>query len=570
MRSRIFRYRYLLIVGILGILVVGALLFAATFISGPTVLQEGVGYADPDGRFTAPIPAGWANASTDQYGLFTKGDTAIYLLAVEAADVQAGVDAALALVAPEFDRSSASRIGGGDAPAVNGVWQENIYQAADSTIYYADTQVEDSTAYLVIFTAPNMVELMRVINDAHAVIVGVDFAWEVVVEATPTTHATPAPLPTIALTFPNLTGQYAVGRTVYSWVDDSREEVYSEDQADKRALTVWAWYPAEPAADAQPAPYLPEAMSEALARILNVNAPLVSSHAYADAPVSAAQPMYPVLVFSHGNQSNSAISTAMLEEIASHGYIIFGIDHTYNALLTTLPNGEVIRAVEAATPETAETLAVRVADVRFVLDQLETLNAGNDALAGRLDLERLGLIGHSYGGATVAEACHEDARCQAVAVMDVPLRGEVASVGLSQPILLMDSEKITCDLYIQEAETIMGQTAPVYVRELCEVTNTERAAAAEIALAASSGGYHVSIVGTRHQSFTDIAFMIQQQPALQANLGGFTSIEAQRGWRVSSDFLLAFIGEYLRGETTALLNGPNPDYPEVAFESAAP
>jgi dienelactone hydrolase len=411
---------------------------------------------------------------------------------------------------------------------------------------------------------------MGFVNDAHAVIIGVEFAGEADVAVTLAPTATLAPLPTTAVTFPELTGPYAVGRIIYTWVDDSRDETYSDTAGDKRTLTIWAWYPAEPAADALPAPYLPDAMSEALKPILNINAPKVSSHAYADAPVSAAQATYPVLVFSHGNQSNSAFSTAMLEELASDGYIIFGIDHTYNARLTTLPDGNVIRAIEAATPETAETLAVRVADVRFVLDQLDKLDASTDPLAGRLDLEHLGLMGHSYGGATVAEACRQDERCKAVAVMDVPLRGEVASVGLSQPILLLDSEKLTSEQYIKEAEALIGKPAPFGAKELIETTFTERAAAAATAIATSSAGYHLNINGTRHGSFTDIAFLLQQQPALQANLGGFTSITAERSWRVSSDYLLAFFGKHLRGEATPLLDGPDADYPEVVFELSAP
>lgn len=563
MRSRFFRLRYLMLIAV--IVAIAVVLFVLSLASGPTVLQEGNGYADAAGRFTAPNPAGWTNASTSQYGMYTKGDSAMYLVALEAADVKTGIAAAMALIAPSIDLTKATLMHTGDASAVNGVWQENVYQLGDGRIYYTDTQIKRNTAFLTIFTAPSMIALMGSINNAHAVLVGIRFAGEEVVMATPNPTATAAPLPSTAVTLPASTGPYGVGRTIFSWVDSARQEIYTEDKAANRMLTVWAWYPADVTPDAQPAPYLTEAMSEAIKMIWAVNAAKITSHAVANAPISAAQPKYPVLVFSHGNQSNSAFSTALLEEIASHGYIVFGIDHTYNAFLTTLPDGQVIQALQAATPETDETLALRVADVRFVLDQIAALNTSESALAGHLDLAYLGLIGHSFGGATMAEACRQDQRCKAVAVIDVPLRGEVAVVGLSQPIILMDSEVIPCDQFVREVEALSANP-PFGLHDLCEAIKRDRQKAATAALTASSAAYHLSLVGTRHNSFTDLPFLVQQQPALTPNLGGVVTIDAERGWRVSSDYLLAFFGKYLRGETTSLLDGANAAYPEVIFD----
>ncbi|MBX3084040.1 MAG: hypothetical protein KF716_20565 [Anaerolineae bacterium] len=563
MRSRFFRLRYLMLIAV--IVAIAVVLFVLSLASGPTVLQEGNGYADAMGHFTAPIPAGWTNASTSQYGMYTKGDSAMYLVTLEAADVKTGIAAAMALIAPTIDLTKATLMHTGDASAVNGVWQENVYQLGDGRIYYTDTQIKRNTAILTIFTAPSMIALMGSINDAHAVLVGIRFAGEEVVMATPNPTATAAPLPTTAVTLPALTGHYAVGRTIFTWVDSARQEIYAEDKAAKRILTVWAWYPADVVSDAQPAPYLTEAMSEAIKTIWAVNAAKITSHAVANAPISAAQPKYPVLVFSHGNQSNSAFSTALLEEIASHGYIVFGIDHTYNAFLTTLPDGQVIQALQAATPETDETLALRVADVRFVLDQIAALNTSESALAGHLDLAHLGLIGHSFGGATMAEACRQDQRCKAVAVIDVPLRGEVAVVGLSQPIMLMDSEVIPCDQFVREVQALSANP-PFGLHDLCEAIKRDRQKAATAALTASSAAYHLSLVGTRHNSFTDLPFLVQQQPALKPNLGGVVTIDAERGWRVSSDYLLAFFGKHLRGETTSLLDGASAAYSEVIFD----
>jgi pimeloyl-ACP methyl ester carboxylesterase len=370
------------------------------------------------------------------------------------------------------------------------------------------------------------------------------------------------------LTFPVLTGDYAVGRSVYRWTDENRDETYTEAEDDQRELEVWAWYPAQPAEDAQPAPYITEGMSALFAQLFAIDSTIVHSYAYADAPVSDGAETYPVLIFSHGNGSNSAFYATLLEEIVSHGYIIFGVDHTYNTLLTTMADGTVTLGNPEAQDQSPDDFEVRLADVSFVIDQLEKLNTGDDPLAGKLDLEHLGIFGHSFGGATAAEACRADDRCKAAAVLDVPLQGEVASVGLSQPIMLMDAEQLSCENFIKEVEEIIKQPAPPEFAAYCETMNADRAKADETVLAASSGGYRVIINGSRHGNFGDIGFLLTLQPALQNVMGGFATIDPERGWRVSSDYLLAFFGQYLKDEPSTLLDGASADYPEVIFESS--
>jgi len=49
------------------------------------------------------------------------------------------------------------------------------------------------------------------------------------------------------------------------------------------------------------------------------------------------------------------------------------------------------------------------------VNQLENLNAAEPSgkFTGRLDLQRLGMFGHSFGGAQALQFCHDDARCKA-------------------------------------------------------------------------------------------------------------------------------------------------------------
>jgi predicted dienelactone hydrolase len=203
--------------------------------------------------------------------------------------------------------------------------------------------------------------------------------------------------------------------------------------------------------------------------------------------------------------------------------------------------------------------------MEFAIDQVEALNSGDGSLAGKLDLERIGLLGHSFGGAAAAEACRADARCKGAAVMDVPLQGEVAMTGLSQPILLLDAEKLDCPAFIAEVEKVTGQPAPADFADFCPQFFAGREASYDAALNTSSAGYHLSIDGSRHGTFGDMGYLLRIQPALQAQMGGYPTIEDDRGWRVSSDLVLAFFDQTLNGGDGALLNSSSADYPEVVF-----
>ena len=412
--------------------------------------------------------------------------------------------------------------------------------------------------------------MQAILSDANALLASVSIAGASVTEEAADVETTEPPSVVVPLSegvieFPALTGADAVGRVTYQWTDSSREELFTPEAGDSRVLTVWIWYPAAPAADDQIAAYLSEGMSALAQQMFGFGSGNVATHAYDAAPALPSDSGYPVLVFSHGNGMNSAFYASVLEEIASHGYVVVGVDHTYNALLTTLPDGEVVPQLQAAQEETDENFATRVADVRFVLDQLEAVNADDAVLASSIDLTRIGLIGHSFGGHTVAEACYEDARCRAVLVADVPLRGEVAEAGPSKPIMLMDAEILSGEQQVHEAETVSGQTAPPGYGAFFDEMNARRSSISAMLLESSPDAYRLIVAGTRHNTYTDLPLLAEVQPALRTTLG-LASMDAERGQRLISDYALAYFDTYLKGERSPLLDGASADYPEVTFE----
>ncbi|HEY7543743.1 MAG TPA: hypothetical protein VID27_02615, partial [Blastocatellia bacterium] len=217
---------------------------------------------------------------------------------------------------------------------------------------------------------------------------------------------------------PAPTGKYAVGRISFHWVDQSRAEEITDDPNDWRELMVTVWYPAE-RATGEAAPYFANLERSGIDQLRATFIRSVRSHAIADAKISSAEQRYAVLVFSPGNEMNAVFYTAQIEDLASHGYIVIGMDHAYESLSVIYPDGRVARYTdlhpkpgEPNSPEQGVRLYRRrvdwrAADARFVLDQLEKLNAGNPAsqFRGHLDLTRVGALGHSIGGVAAAQIC---------------------------------------------------------------------------------------------------------------------------------------------------------------------
>jgi len=136
-----------------------------------------------------------------------------------------------------------------------------------------------------------------------------------------------------------------------------------------------------------------------------------------------------------------------VEELASHGYVVVTIDHTHDAGEVEFPDGRVeTLAVPDVSEETiARAIAVRVADSRFVLDRLATVNATDQihGLRGAFDLSRTGMFGHSLGGATTAATMYHDPRVKAGANLDGTFFGATATAGTDRPFLLFGSDNGT-------------------------------------------------------------------------------------------------------------------------------
>jgi len=271
-----------------------------------------------------------------------------------------------------------------------------------------------------------------------------------------TASAAPAPA---RFSLPAPTGPYAVGSTELHLVDEARPDPWVAGTT--RELMVTVRYPARPSGN--PAtPYLTPAVAAAAAAEdagrLGVTADRLdytfATHARADA--AAAGGRRPVVLYSPGARFPRATGTAQLEQLASEGYVTVAIDHTHEPAAVEFPGGRVERRALPSGPEAGKQLiATRVADTRFVLDELETLARGGNPDAEHrglpaglsLDLSRVGMFGHSAGGFTTGETMVSDRRIDAGADLDGSMAysqsardfGRVADEGLDRPFLLMSA-----------------------------------------------------------------------------------------------------------------------------------
>lgn len=224
-------------------------------------------------------------------------------------------------------------------------------------------------------------------------------------------------------TFPDPTelGPYPVGVTTLTVVDDSRLDPATRGP---RTLLTEIWYPATEETRDLPKNKLSDFLLRGAHNGLNVAVRMAfgadatslddSFHNFAVRDARMRDGKFPLIVFSHGDGGLRNQSSFWCDHMASHGYIVVAPDHTGNARVTVVENRLVLYNPEGW--DEAET--ARPADVSFLIDRMTAFNRGEDSrFAGRVDLERIGVAGHSFGGFTSIAVANTDPRVDAILPM---------------------------------------------------------------------------------------------------------------------------------------------------------
>jgi predicted dienelactone hydrolase len=347
---------------------------------------------------------------------------------------------------------------------------------------------------------------------------------------------------TAPVALPVPTGPYAVGRTLFWWTNPTSGE----------ELAVWLWYPAE-GGQGSPASYLPTAWRHALREhqatfmrsFFNRDPIVVRAHSRSDPPIAWQRRTYPVVLLRPGGSALTADFTTLAEDLASHGYAVVGFDAPRRSFVFVGSDGRAIgrapgNSVENANGNLADPLVSRllatwVSDAKAVIDRMQQLDAASSGtFAGRLDLRRLGAVGHSFGGATALQFCHEDSRCRAAIDLDGIPFGSVVADGLAKPAMFLLSDH-SREMSDPESHKVLAMIDSIFAR-------------------LPQPRLYATIRNANHFTFSDQSLL--NSPAAMAlfRLAGFGKVGARRGLAISDDFVCTFFDVTLNGAPASMLD----------------
>ncbi|MGW7442570.1 alpha/beta hydrolase family protein [Kitasatospora sp. NPDC054795] len=379
---------------------------------------------------------------------------------------------------------------------------------------------------------------------------GAGFAATTTPSATPVaTHAfdtapatATAPTRSFQGTLPAPTGPYAAGEDVIHLTDANRPDPWVPSSG-PRQLTVTMVYPAVPGTGT-PAPYMTLAEAAGAIRFRGMpassgvtpqNLSGVTTHAFDGARPQRGK--YPLVLLSPGFENQRTTLTSLATDLASHGYVVALVGHTYEDSGETLANGQTPTCAICHNPalDFDSVAASRALDMSFVIDRL---THGNTAwpLAHLIDKHEIGTAGHSIGGAAAAATMIADPRVRAGVNMDgsfhpAPMPGQI-----NRPFLMLG----TVDNHpVGGHDTSWGQAW------------------------AALGGYKkwLTVTGADHTSFTDLDLLLEE--------AGFPApgpLSPERGVVITREYVTAFFDRTLKGIHSPLLDGPSPNNPEVLFQ----
>jgi dienelactone hydrolase len=341
-----------------------------------------------------------------------------------------------------------------------------------------------------------------------------------------------------AISLPALTGRSAVGTFSIDLVDRSRRD--RTMPSGHRELMVQLWYPAADAAGPM-ARYMPAKIAALVEHEDHLPPGTVAgirTRAYAEAAAGAGR--HPVVLFSPGSSKMRSSDTALIENLASAGYIVAALDHTHEAELVEFPGGRIVRGsfVDTGAASNERALRARVADTRFLLNQLTVIDR-RGPLRGHLALDEIGMFGFSLGGATAAATMLADPRLKAGADLDGSLYGAVDQRGLNRPFLLL----------IEPALIRLDQSIK--------------------ALAHRLRGPHLilGLHGSSHESFTDFTWIKPQLAHISRAAAKLMQVGTVGPHALGdeSTYLTAFFDRYLRHRPEPLLQHRSARHPDIVF-----
>jgi hypothetical protein len=382
---------------------------------------------------------------------------------------------------------------------------------------------------------------------------------------------------------PKPTGPYEVGSRYFYLTDKTRPDLISPDPNDYRSISLQAWYPAEPGPDDQLIVPNDRRLIEgyvqegALDPTILAEWAMEPTHSFLKAKPAKAKTPFPVILYSSSGVMNA--NTFLSEELASHGYVVFSIGHPYwcefyfDAEGKTTPldkNNEyykklweeegswqvlkikkeitlakkledrmdLYKDLNQAMPTEASDLRLWGEDIDFVVNKLKEMNSNTDFFKGIMDVNRIGVMGYSKGGAAAGQYClTADDRCKAGINLGGFMFADIVEKNLKKPFMIMEHIEPWApnglpigELFIERAE---------------------------------SSAYIIAIKDALHGNFCD---MTLAKKYIKAE-GIVGSIDGEKFLKIMEYYVRAFFDKYVKCVPSAVIKDLSAIYPEVYFKS---
>ncbi len=336
---------------------------------------------------------------------------------------------------------------------------------------------------------------------------------------------------------PPPTGKFSVGTDLFFWVDSSRTEWFTDDLNGPRKMMVQIWYPGighsserEPYMDRLEDRIPAFAMEMGLPTFAIGNMTNIKANSISNIPPLSGT--FPVILFSHGLGGMRAQNTVQAEELASRGYVVVAPDHQYDANVSLYPDNTSSDYFSNVPKNSSEAewwdirlnqLDKRTGDIRFVLDKLQDVQIGiiETSLTGKLDLENVGIFGHSYGGATSIWSTMLDDRIDACLVYDawfLPLPDSILTKGMEKPFLHLGQTEWENPVNYQNLDTLL--------------------------LYSKNSHYKLEVLNANHFDFTDIP----QYSSLAQKFKITGKIHKEEMKEIMNTVTLDYFDSFLRGK----------------------
>lgn len=388
----------------------------------------------------------------------------------------------------------------------------------------------------------------------------------------------------VEITAPTLTGRAEIGTTDLHLVDRNRPDPWKPER--RREVMATVTYPADRFTDGPRTRWLSDGMAQVIDAALaspdylgippgSIDWASALRHAETGVPADRwGGPRPVVVVFSPGFGVPREVGTVLTDDLASRGYVVVSLSHTYESAAVEFPGGRLEIAPEPGSgPDfMKKALDARVADSRFVLDQLKRLSRGENPDAGQrrlprglgqaLDLSRIGMFGHSYGGFTSGETMYHDRRVDAginldgamgTSFTDPYVPGEVTKHGLDRPFMLMGAEGTD-----EEGRPVEHtHLTPEFDRTWAEFWGNQRGWKRDLLLR-----------GSTHMGYSDLQAIVPQlgdlvTPEKRTEVIG--TIDPERSLTAQRDYISAFFDLHLRGRDRQMFDRESPRHPDVDF-----